>query len=213
MKPLCLALATLAVAGCAVTDIGDVEPPVPPDVPPVDGSACARNIDPVGPMRTKITCEAYCQPDTAPRSSFMRITWTDDARGRPGDSRIDVTVYKTGFDELAYASYCDEPVQKQAVADSLQPVIHLPELEDELAFRLAVVERQEARRRGEANTLVLRDLQPGIAYFWRAAQRTAHGWLTSAATYCMAAVCPVDFVDESQRVQPKSDSPEQQDDR
>lgn len=197
MKPAFTMLAAFAVASCAVTGTDPYEPPDLPGGPAPDSSTCAANIEVVGPMRTKLDCEAYCLPDTAPRSSIMRVTWLDDARGRPGDSRVDMTIYKTGFDELAYASYCDVPEEQKAAAGPNTPVVHLAAIEDEPSLQAHVVERREARRRGERNELIVRDLQPGVTYFWRAAQLTSNGWLASDVTMCLSAVCPVDYVDEA----------------
>jgi hypothetical protein len=212
MKSLFLALA-LAVMVCTPTGTDAHDTPDLPGGPPPRDDPCAGNIDVAAPMRTKLTCEAYCLPDTAPRSSVMRVTWLDDARGRPGDSRIDVTVYKTGFDEGAYASFCDAPGQQQAAATPPEPSIHLATIEGERSMQFREIERRKARRPGEPNVLVVRDLEPGVVYFWRAAQLTGNGWLASDVTSCLAAVCPVDYVDETAPKRPRKKPPEQDPDQ
>jgi hypothetical protein len=208
MKSLFLALAAFAAMVCTLTGTNAHDTPDRPGGPPPRDDPCAGKIDVVAPMRTKLTCEAYCLPDTAPRSSVMHVTWLDDARGRPGDSRIDVTVYKSGFDEGAYASFCDAPGQPQAVATPPKPSIHLAAIEGERSMQFQGIEHREARRTGESNVLVVRDLEPGVAYFWRAAQLTGKGWLASDVASCPAAVCPVDYVDEAASKRPRKKPPE-----
>ena len=194
-------LVTVLFVGCQVTEteVGDpLEPPV--EVPPISGTdACAANIDVTGPMRTKLSCEAFCLPDTAPRSSIMRVTWDDDRRGKPGESRLDTTVYKTGFEEVAYLSFCAAPAPQQPAATSLSPTVHMTVIEQERSMQLRVLENRKARRFGEQNEVVVADLEPGINYLWRAVQWTGNGWVESESVSCAAAVCPVDYVEEAVR--------------
>jgi len=204
--------AVLLLCGCVVADIDPPTPPVvtPPTSPPVvaDNPDCPANVDITGPMRTKITCDAFCRPETAPRSSLQRISWIDDARGKRGTSRVDVSVYKTGFAENAYSSFCRAPNAVTGSNADHAVQLQMPALGQETAMQFELVESRTARKRGEPNVLIVKDLEPGKAYFWRAVQRTDSGWFASDVLHCIAAVCPIDYVDEqNNRRPPGKDDP------
>ncbi len=152
-----------------------------------------------------LTVEIFCS-ETKLRTTDARIRWGIprtmlDASSAAGfaaaNPRLEVTVYKNGFDKgllvalpLSAAS-SNPPAVPQAANAQTRPQLR--------AFQIRVIEVEQPRtaqalEAGSQMGVVVENLEPGINYTFRIAMDTPAGRIASPPATKQAQVCPADFV-------------------
>ena len=131
------------------------------------------------------TAATFCT-DSVPRRGLARLVWRTDAHLR-GSQRLDVTVYKSGFDRGVYATLW--PLEKGQTSQDVQA--RLPARPDKHILVLKLVDLPTSTD-NQVTHLLLEGLQPGVNYFWRISTQTAEGWVPSGFGVSSGPICPND---------------------
>lgn len=135
-----------------------------------------------------LNVEVFCSP-TKIRTSVARLTWVNPDSAQ--QQRIDVAVYKQGFEEGFFGTL--SPIKPQG--KFLAPELKEPEL-NALApvLDLAIVEATYDEERAEMS-LDIEGLEPGLIYHWRVVTLTDEGWVSGNIASVEAPVCVADMLD------------------
>lgn len=135
---------------------------------------------------------------TERRTPIAVVSWRGNSL-RAAGQRLDVTVYKDGFEEGEYATvpvtlggrfeYRSETgLRSTRSANRAFDLIAVPQTSD----------RDILRSGGpfDGVSVEVRKLEPGVTYWWRVAGRSAEGWSPSSVTQVDAPVCTADLIRE-----------------
>ncbi len=166
-----------------------------------------------------LQCQTYCN-STVQGISKARLTWqppksyldpklSASAGTTSGVwQRVDVTVYKQGFDKNIYAMtsiYRHESEKGMNIIESkaFQPMYVTDPKSQRSAYenagqsmQLSVAEIAPAEEKSDAFEIQVEGLTGGVNYFWRVLSSTNEGWIPSGVTRCQALVCPVDNAED-----------------
>ena len=164
-----------------------------------------------------LQCQTYCN-STVQGISKARLTWkpprsyldpklsTSAGMADVVRQRVDVSVYKQGFEKNIYAMtsiYRRESEKGMNVIKSrtFQPIYVTDPKSQPAAFEnvgqtmnLSVADIAPAEARSDAFEIHVEGLAGGVNYFWRVLSLTNDGWVPSDVIRCQALVCPVDNV-------------------
>jgi hypothetical protein len=140
-------------------------------------------IDPDTTLVRDFTATTFCT-DTVPRRGLARLTWRTDAHLR-GTQRLDVTVYKGGFDRSMYATLW--PLEKGRTSQEVQT--RLPARADKHIVFLTLIDLRTSAD-DQVTDLLLEGLQPGVNYFWRVSTLAAQGWVPGRFGVSPGPICP-----------------------
>jgi hypothetical protein len=133
----------------------------------------------------EFTAATFCT-ETAPRRGLARLVWRTEAHLQ-GSQRLDVTVYKSGFDRGMYVTMW--PLEKGRTSQDVQT--RLPARPDKQIVFLTLIDLRISVD-NQVTDLLLEGLQPGVNYFWRVSTRTAQGWVPSGFGVSPGPICPND---------------------
>jgi hypothetical protein len=162
-------------------------------------------------LAVSLRCQMFCS-ETKLRTGVAVLSWAEDkvAPVALSDARIDVTVYKDGFQGNAFASFTGIGAgQKATLADGM--VKALDGKSAPRAFDITLVDALKAEGaatpalgrvaatvpRGETGVAV-ENLEPAVNYLWRLRFQRQGKSTVSETVMCMAPVCPADMVGEKQ---------------
>ena len=134
-------------------------------------------------------CRVFCSEEKL-RTPVAELTWRS-TEARLSTSRIEVTVYKDGFQTGKYVALRSTkgersyqlPQVKQAQTQELIPALR----------ELVVVEASSLRARPGVVAVRIEGLEPGLNYFWRVVSTTSGRQIAEGTTRCQAPVCPADM--------------------
>lgn len=185
MKPLAglIHLVVLVIfpgAGCAgVYPTPDKPPDIPPDTT----------------LISNLRCEVFCS-ETRLRTGGMELSWSTDALHLRGDrQRLDVTIFKTGFEDNRYTSLL--PIERGQPFRALDPV-NPSDLPATQAMYMSVEEVNADTARGFI-MVKLEGSEPSLSYAWRVLVQDRNTWLPGGVVRCRAPICPADMQDTNQR--------------
>lgn len=134
-------------------------------------------------------CRVFCSEEKL-RTPVAELTWrSTEARLRT--SRIEVTVYKDGFQTGKYVALGSTkgersyqlPQVKQVQTQELIPALR----------ELVVVEASSLKARPGVVAVRIEGLEPGLNYFWRVVSTTNGRQIAEGTARCQAPVCPADM--------------------
>lgn len=149
-------------------------------------------------------CESYCSP-TKPGTSVAEFRWrvspqplsARDLARRKASERIQVTVYKDGFERGYYAEVMPvgtarkfamrTPRRRPGLSALVLADVATTQEKNKPGFRLLQMPDQS----GEWAVARVEGLEAGLLYFWRLQGNTA-GATPDKIVRCLAATCPVD---------------------
>ncbi|MGI9263956.1 MAG: hypothetical protein ACR2QU_03435 [Gammaproteobacteria bacterium] len=121
--------------------------------------------------------------------------------------RIDVTVYKQGFDKDLYATTSvsrrdsDKDMTRIETREFERAYASDPEMQKR-AFEnvgqtmdLSVADLDPVKDKADPFAVHVEGLTGGVNYYWRVLSSTNEGWVSSEVIRCQAQVCPVDEAD------------------
>lgn len=130
----------------------------------------------------------YCADDTTSKRSRASLTWRTNPRLLE-KQRIDVTVYKRGFEAGTYAILW--PLEAgQTFRDAER---RLPNRPDNSMLFLTLIDRQTSAD-DRVMTVQLGGLHPGLNYFWRVLTLDAGSWTPGGFASASGPFCPEDFL-------------------
>ena len=162
-----------------------------------------------------LQCQTYCN-STVQGISKARLTWeppksyldprlSESAGTADGIwQRVDVTVYKQGFEKDIYAMTNinrNEAEKGMNVIETreFKPMYATDPRSQRSAYEnvgqtmeLSVAEIAPAKEKSDAFEIQVEGLTGGVNYFWRVLSSTKDGWVPSTVVRCQALVCPVD---------------------
>jgi hypothetical protein len=132
-------------------------------------------------------CITYCS-ETKLRTGMALLTWSAD-EGLIGKQRIDVTVYKKGFETKMYTILW--PLKKSQTFQTSR-LVKLPDRPDMQLLYLDVNQADIDKQEGLIS-IELEGLQAGLNYFWRVLTLEGKGWVPGGIIRCQGPVCPADI--------------------
>jgi hypothetical protein len=183
MRTLAAVVATTCVAAGASLTLGQEAQPSPTDdrVTVVQGRV-------IEGFQVEVTCS-----ETQLRTPIATVTW----RLRPGREeadgmRVDVAANKQGFAKGQFVKLFLGP------APRLEPSAGLAREADGTLGKTLSLEVEGGGRElaGDRARVRVRNLEPGVLYFWRPAERAGREWAGARAVRVEAPVCVADIVEE-----------------
>jgi hypothetical protein len=138
-------------------------------------------------MVSDFQVEVFCS-EVQLRTGLAAISW-ETAEGEFINERLDVTIFKDGFEKGIFTSVSPSRREKRFTPPE---GVKLPDRPDMTSLLLATRQFQQDEETGRSQVLVER-LEPGVIYFWRISTQTGNGWVTSAEEQVLAPVCPADL--------------------
>lgn len=178
---LFLVAAVAIIAGCA--DTQPARPPATPPAttPPLTEPPMTDNDEEVAPdLHADVRCS---EPDV--RTVIATLSWREN-QIQAAAQRIDVTVFKEGFDKGLFAT---APADKGGKFE-FAPALRRMEREPGRAFELVADPRPDSRK--EFIAIDIRNLEPRLLYRWRVASRTDRGWVSSPVVTLESPPCIAD---------------------
>ena len=138
-------------------------------------------LEPDANAAPQLRVEAGCS-ETDLRIVIAGVTWRGN-RDRAAAQRIDVTVFKDGFERGLFATV---PAER---GGKFEPGPGLVRMERGAGrpFELLAVPRQGDSK--DAISMEIRSLEPGVLYRWRVVTRTEKGLVPSPVVNVQAPVC------------------------
>lgn len=166
--------------GCATAQPDNkVDDPTAINLPVLSG-----DINVVGAFHIEVFCS-----QTKPRTGMAKLSWRTDKR-LFSKQRLDVTVYKQGFEKDLYTILWPIRAEQQF---QIPRSNKLEETSRALALNAVNVNVDEKQ---DSIVVKLEGLEPGLVYFWRVCTLSNKGWRQSSVVRCEAPVCPADMKEE-----------------
>ena len=158
--------------------------PGPSPKPSPPGEMKVLDADPKAtpPLTVKTGCS-----ESDLRLAVATLSWTADPK-LAAAQRVDVTVFKNGFETELFASVAATGEGKFAPVSGFSRAGREPGR----AFDLVAAPKKDNRKNMAA--LEVRHLEPGVLYRWRLLTRTDKGWVPGAVVTTQAPVCVSDEV-------------------
>ena len=139
------------------------------------------------PTSPAFECRVFCSEEKL-RTPVAELTWRS-TEARLSTSRIEVTVYKDGFQTGSYVALgSTEGARSIRLPQTRKTQELIPALTE-----LVVVEARSSRVRSGAVAVRIEGLEPGLNYFWRVVSTTTGRQIAEGTTKCQAPVCPADM--------------------
>lgn len=183
MRTLVAMLALVGVVGRAPVRAQEVRPS-----PPADDRVVTVDDRVTEGFRVEVGCS-----ETQLRTPIATVTW----RPKPGREevdglRVDVAANKQGFAKGQFVKLFLGPAPRVEPSTAL-----LREAQDTLGRTLALeVEAGGREDAGDRSQVRVRNLEPGVLYFWRLAARAGREWSGGRPLRVQAPVCVADIVEE-----------------
>ena len=169
MGPLWLSLLVVLAVTMSVPQVAAKRPVTQADAPPL----------------RDLTATTSCS-DTVPWRGLARLTWSTDA-GPIANLRLDVTVYKGGFENQMFATLW--PFERGRTFETRDT--RLPDRPDKAMVNLKLTDVQTPAQQS-VTTVAIDGLEPGVLYFWRLLTRAPQGWTPIGFARASGPVCPND---------------------
>ncbi len=143
-------------------------------------------LPPDSSLVNNLQCQSYCS-ETKLRTGVALLTWDADKR-LIRKQRIDVTVYKHGFETRTYTILW--PLRKDQRFQT-SDMANIPDRPDRQLLYLKV-NKADWNRHTNTISIELEGLQPGLNYFWRVLTLEKQGWRPGITIRCVGPVCPAD---------------------
>lgn len=180
MKRLLLAAIVICSSlGCATAQPDKTTDPAAINLPVLSG-----DINVVAAFRVEVSCS-----QTKPRTGIAELSWRTEKR-LFNKQRLDVTVYKQGFEKDLYTILWPIRAEQQF---QIPRSNKLEETSRALALNAVNVNVDEKQ---DSIVVKLEGLEPGLVYFWRICTLSNKGWRPSSVVRCEAPVCPADMKEE-----------------
>lgn len=131
--------------------------------------------------------------ETELRTPIATLTWKPrPGREAAGALRVDVAAGKQGFEKGQFVKLFLGPAPRVEPTAGLQRETQ-GTLGRTLALEVDAAGREEV---GGQSRLRVRNMEPGVLYFWRMAERTGREWAGGRTVRVEAPVCVADLVEE-----------------
>ncbi|MBI4545427.1 MAG: hypothetical protein HY703_09540 [Gemmatimonadetes bacterium] len=147
-----------------------------------------EGLRPTAAADARLQVEVGCSR-AEPGTGMATLSWPAD-RELIARQRVDVTVFKRGFERGLFASLSPSPAgQRFQMAPDFQAAGQPASSALELR-----AEPMELSARGDRVALRVKGLEPGLLYFWRLVTRSDGTWRPGETVRTEAATCPVDWI-------------------
>lgn len=139
--------------------------------------------------------DAFCS-ETKLRTGVVLLSWKADENSFD-NQRLDVTIYKKGFDKNLYTSLWPLETGQEFQTSSQ---VKLSDRPSNQALYLNV-NKIDVDKKKRSISVELEGLEAGLNYYWRVLTLNEKGWVLGGIIRTEAPICPADIIEEANKRQ------------
>jgi hypothetical protein len=180
-------------AACWVGTAASVHAQAPlPRRDPLELPVLRSPVDPTIQLQVQTDCSR-----TKARTPLAVVSWNAPAAAQ-GLQRVDLTVYKQGFDKDIYSMVWPLERGQNPRPSSAAKLLGRP-ADGSLGAHVETVAFEADTGRA---TVTFEGLEPGLLYLWRVCRLTERGWVPGQMARASAPACPADLIDSEEDREP-----------